>query len=122
MKPQFVEMLSEAKKRNPNAEMIKILQSADFGYTEKGGNGRVKKDAGGVMIYDSFYYGEAEALKKLIASWKPNGHNYDYFKNEEGLVGTIKKSGSNTHSKIFKSGRSGSDGGDVWILVDFKEV
>jgi hypothetical protein len=57
----FKEIL-EAKV-NKTMLLKKTLEGPDFGYTDKGGNGRVKKKGKNLFIYDGFYYGEREAVE-----------------------------------------------------------
>jgi hypothetical protein len=93
-----------AKAPSPKAaakELKSILESADFGYTEAGGNGRVKANADGTLtVYDSFYYGQDEAMTRHKAAWNPGGHNADYFK-EQGFDVKVIGTDSELRSKVF---------------------
>ena len=94
----------KAKTTSPKAaakELKSILESADFGMTEAGGNGRVKANADGTLtVYDSFFYGQNEAMDRHKAAWSPGGHNADYFA-EQGF--DVKVTGTDTElrSKVF---------------------
>ena len=104
--------LQEAKKPNPKILLKKTLESSDFGFTEKGGNGRVKSKGKNLVVYDSFFYGEREALKRLVKNWSPGGHHYEYFTEEYNLKIKIVKSGSEFQSKMFKGD------GAVWVELE----
>jgi hypothetical protein len=94
----------KAKSPSPKAaakELKTILESADFGYTAAGGNGRVKANADGTLtVYDSFYYGQDEAMTRHKAAWSPGGHNADYFAGE-GFDVKILGTDSELRSKVF---------------------
>jgi hypothetical protein len=108
----------EARPNDPKAakELKRILESPDFGFTEAGGNGRVKSNPDGtITVYDGFYYGEDEARQRHIEKWSENGSYGKYFK-DEGYNIKVVGSDSNHESKVFK--RVGSTrGGDVSVTL-----
>ena len=107
------DLLSEAA--NATMALKKELEGPDFGFTEQGGNGRVKKNGKNLVIYDSFYYGENEALKNHIKKWSPGGTYAKYFDDEHGWKIKVVKSGSELKSKVYKNKL-----GAVWVEVEVR--
>jgi hypothetical protein len=103
----MIKRRKEAKAPSPKAaakELKTILESSDFGYTEAGGNGRVKANADGTLtVFNGFYYGERQARENLKADWSPGGHNADYF---AGTGYDVKVLGTDSElkSKVIKNG------------------
>lgn len=108
-------VLSEAKKPNMAMLLKKTLEGPDFGYTDKGGNGLVKKKGKNLFVYDGFFYGEENAIKQLKKAWSPGGHDYEYFKDEYGMEIKVVGTGSDFHSKLF-----GKNLGACWVELEVK--
>ncbi len=95
----FKELLEKTKKKGAR-DLKKILESSDFGYTESGGNGRVKIKGKTIIIYDGFWADSERYLKNLIKSWQ-GGENYKYF-SDEGFNFKIIDSGVEYKCKAYK--------------------
>jgi hypothetical protein len=111
----YKELLTEAKGKTAK-DLKKELESSDWGYTEAGGNGRVKMKGKNIIIYDSYYYGGDKALKNHITKWSPGGENAAFFE-KDGYTFKVINSGSNVTSTVYKSKASGG-GGDVWVELE----
>jgi len=107
---------------NPTMSLKKELESNDWGFSIRGGNGLVKKKGKNLLIYDSYYYGGSDALKSHIKKWSLGGEYPKYFLENGGYYIKLVNSGQNLNSKVFKSGRSGSEGGDVWVEIEVTKV
>ena len=105
------ELLSEMAS-NPTMTLKKELESPDWGYTIKGGNGLVKKKGKNLMVYDSYYIGSDEALKRHVRGWSKGGEYEKYF-GEQGYTIKVKSSGINMKSKHFSAG-------DVYVELEVK--
>ena len=73
----FKEVNEEVKVTNK--DLVKVLQSKDFGMTAAGGNGEAKIVKGKIQLKTSCFYGCSEKLKKFIAEWSPGGSYYEFF-------------------------------------------
>ncbi len=99
--------------KKPASVLVDTLKSDDFGFTEAGGNGRVKKSGKNVLVYDSFYYGGDEILEKLTKHWSEGGTYSNYFKEEFGITVKVVATGSDFHSKVF-----GKNLGAAWVELE----
>lgn len=74
-----------------NKKVVDILRSADFGMSEKGGNGRAffDKGTGEVVIHDPFFYTSNSPIERKLSDWKEGGSSYKYFQSEYGLTPKI---------------------------------
>ena len=112
---KFKKYLYENQKSNKTMELKKDLESSNFGYTKKAGNGIVKKKGKNLVIYNSFFYDEKKAIKSLENDWSAGGSYYDYFKEEYGVEIKVVKSGADFNSNVF-----GKNTGAVWVEIEVK--
>jgi hypothetical protein len=115
--PQSTPAFVKPDKRSALA-ILSELRSADFGYTEAGGNGRTAVDPGGnLTIYDGYFYGGDERQASLKARWTPGGDMHNWFA-EKGYDIRMTGSGKNLKSRVFRPTRgSSTHGGDVWVTL-----
>lgn len=83
IKEEIFSYLTE-QKMSPT-QVVKILRSSDFGYTESGGNGEALRKGNDIIIRDSWFYDGDKKLKQMKDNWSPGGFMHDYFKKEHGV-------------------------------------
>ncbi len=114
---EFFEFVNESKIRK-GSDIVKIMSNPqEWGADMKN---RVFTKDKNFIFADTFFYNEKEALDKLIKSWSPGGHYYDYFKDEYGIEIEIIATFSDFKAKgKFKKL---TDDGVVYLELGIKQI
>jgi len=106
------ESVNEAKKVDAKTMMKMFKNKADWGDTAD----QVYMKGGKMVYVDTWFYGQDKALKQLVDSWKPGGHNYDYWFKTYGVKAKI----TDTFSEIRATGRHKklTSDGIVGVVLD----
>jgi len=81
-------MLGEAAAVKNVKDLVRMLQSSDFGMSKSGGNGEAARDSSGnLVIKDLCYIGCTAKLQGMIHDWtNPGGTYAKYFKDAYGIT------------------------------------
>ena len=93
----FEQYITEAKQFGVKDIMKAFKNKEDWGDTAE----QVYMKGGNLVYVDTWFYGEAKAMKQLEDSWKKGGSNYDYWNKEHGVDFKI----VDTFSEIKAQGR-----------------
>lgn len=106
------ESVNEAKKVDAKTMMKMFKNKADWGDTAD----QVYMKGGKMVYVDTWFYGQDRTLKQLVNSWKPGGHNYDYWFKTYGVKAKI----TDTFGEVQATGRHKklTDGGIVGVVLD----
>ena len=101
----FEEYITEAKQFGVKDIMKALKNKEDWGDTAQ----QVYMKGGNLVYVDTWFYGEAKAMKQLEDSWKKGGSNYDYWNKEYGvdfkIVDTFSElKASGKHKKLTTNG------------------
>ena len=77
----FEEYITEAKQFGVKDIMKAFKNKEDWGDTAE----QVYMKGGNLVYVDTWFYGEAKAMKQLEDSWKKGGSNYDFWNKEHGV-------------------------------------
>jgi hypothetical protein len=77
----FEEYITEAKQFGVKDIMKALKNKEDWGDTAQ----QVYMKGGNLVYVDTWFYGEAKAMKQLEDSWKKGGSNYDFWNKEYGV-------------------------------------
>jgi hypothetical protein len=95
--PSFNEHINEAsKKPRTLTDIKKELSGSDFDMADE-----VYMKKGELVVIDTFFYGEAQALKRLTDAWSTGGDMWNYFMDNYGIELEV----TNTFSEFKAKGR-----------------
>jgi hypothetical protein len=77
----FEQYITEAKQFGVKDIMKAFKNKEDWGDTAE----QVYMKGGNLVYVDTWFYGEAKAMKQLEDSWKKGGSNYDFWNKEHGV-------------------------------------
>jgi hypothetical protein len=77
----FEDYITEAKQFGVKDIMKAFKNKEDWGDTAE----QVYMKGGNLVYVDTWFYGEAKAMKQLEDSWKKGGSNYDFWNKEHGV-------------------------------------
>lgn len=85
--------------------MIKLFKDPQWGDVKN----HVYTKGSNLVYFDSYYYGGERALGQLVDSWKPGGHNFNWWKQHHNadiqIVGTFTEPfATGRHKKLTKDG------------------
>jgi hypothetical protein len=69
--------------------LARILQSDDFGMSERGGNGRAFAKDGKLVVQRPFYYRHDADLGATVADWAADGRLATHFRQTYGVAFAI---------------------------------
>ena len=113
----FEQFINEAK-ITKGSDVVKIMSNPqEWGSDMKD---RVFTKGKNFIFADTFFYNEKEALDKLVQSWSPGGHYYDYFKDDYGIE--VEIVGAFSDFKAKGRFKKLTNDGVVYIELAIKDV
>lgn len=119
----FKKHISEGRKSASLRDIVKALQSSDFGMTEKGGNGDARVVRGNLVVKDTCFFGCSAKLRAMVGHWtNPKEFMAKYAADEWNVRFKHVKSSVDEGGKIYGKKKPRGEGAVLTMELKVEEI